>query len=197
MHLARLLRPRIAALGLTIAALAALTSPSSAQQRDSAIVFMQRAAKDLIDASRARSVSAFAAALQRHGDITYIGLYSLGSYRPRLDAADRSAYLAGMVRYVARYAATEAPKYPVSHVEFPTPTRRAHTGIMVDSRVHLRDGTVYDVTWVLAKYGSSYRVRDAQVLGFSAVALLQRLFVNHIEDHRGSVKALVVVLGRY
>jgi len=195
MHVAHLYRPRIVTAVLTIVALAATASPGLAQ-RDPAIAFMQRAAKDLIAASRTHSPGAFISVMQRHGDVPYIGLYSLGTYKPRLDAADRAAYLTGMVRFIARYSATEAPKYPVSHIEFPTPARRVRAGVLVDSKLHLRDGTVYEVTWLLAKYGTTYRVRDAQVLNFWAVPFLQRLFVNYIEDNGGNVKALVVVLNR-
>jgi hypothetical protein len=37
---------------------------------------------------------------------------------------------------------------------------------MLDSRVILADGTGYDARWALSKYGATYKVRDAMVLGF-------------------------------
>ena len=150
----------------------------------------------MIAASRVRSPAPMAAAISRYGAISAIALSALGGYRPKLSPADQPSYVTGTVGFMARYIAGQAPKYPVSHVEFLPEVRRAKYGLMVDSRIHLKDGTVYDVGWMLIKAGDTYRVRDAQVMGFWATPLMQTLFENYIAENGGNPKALVMVLNR-
>lgn len=185
-----------------MAALAALVSvvvgalPASAQQ-DPAVQFMDRVTRDLIAAQRTRSVQAMQLAISRYGDTQAIGLFALGDYRPRLDPVDREPYMGGMVKFIGRYAATEAPKYPVARVTFAPESRKAKYGITVDSTITLQDGTTYEIAWLLVKYGSNYRVRDAQAVGFWMSPFLKRLFEDYIGQNNGNVKALVGVLQRH
>lgn len=164
---------------------------------DPAVQFMDRVAKDMISASRTRSPGALQGAISRYGDMRSIGLYALGDYRPRLENADQEAYTAGMIRFISRYAATEAPKYPVKSVKFSPEARRARYGLMVDSTVTMEDGSSYEVAWMLVQQGSSYRVRDAQVMGLWMTPFLKKLFEDYIAQNNGSVKALVAVLQRH
>lgn len=184
----------VAALG-ALAMLAAAFAPAAAGG-DPAVQFMQRVARDLIAASRVRSPVPMAAAINRYGATSAIALAALGNYRPMLAPADQSIYVSGTVGFMARYVASQAPKYPVSHVEFLPEARKAKYGLMVDSRVHLKDGTVYDVSWMLIQAGGSYRVRDAQVMGFWATPLMQQLFESYIAENGGNPKALVMALNR-
>src|SRR5688572_20475573 len=147
------------AAGLTLVWAAALASPARAA--DPAVVFMAQVGKDLMAAARSRSPSMMAAVVERHGDVAQIGLYSLGEYRTRLAQSERPGYYQGMARFIGRYAASEAPKYPVARVEWSNQSVRGASGLMVDSRVVLADGSSYDVRWLLFKYGNSYKVRDA------------------------------------
>jgi len=186
---------RAAAIGLAGIVLAALPTPASAQS-DPAVAYMQRASRDMIAASRVRSPAPIASAINRYGATTAIALGALGNYRPLLAPSDQSLFVAGTVSFMARYVAEQAPKYPVSHVEFSPESRPAKYGLMVDSRVHLKDGSSYDVSWMLLKAGSTYRVRDAQVLGFWATPMMQTLFENYIAENGGNPKALVTVLSR-
>ena len=72
-----------------------------------------------------------------------------------------------MVRFIGRYAATEAPKYPVAKVEWADQSVRGANGVMVDSTVTLANGSSYDVRWLLAPAtAAAYKVRDAMVVGF-------------------------------
>ena len=179
-----------------LAMVASLFCAAPARAADPAVEFMKQVSRDLIAASRGRSMSAFQSVILRYGDITSIGLYSLGSYRARLAETDKQNYLSGLTRFLARYAATEAPKYPVSHAEILGPSKREWTGILVDTRVHLRDGTTYDVRWLLSRYGNSFRIRDAQVLGFWMTPMLKKLFEDYINENGGNPRALVVALNR-
>ena len=164
---------------------------------DPAVVFMDRVAKEAIAASRSRSPSALQAVISRYADGPAIGAYALGDYRNKLDPADRDAYTSGMLRFIGRYAATEAPKYPVARVTFAPEVRQTRAGIMVDSTIVMQDGGNYEVAWLLTRAGSGYRIRDAQVLSFWLTSFLKKLFEDYIGQNNGSVKALVLVLQRH
>lgn len=174
-------------------ALTAMPAPAAA---DPAVQFMQRMANELHVAARARSPQLIASVIQRYGDVSHIGSYSLGSYRAQLAANDRQAYHGGIARFLGRYAANEAPKYPVASYQILSPSIQGANGLMVDSRITMRDGTTYEVRWLLAKYGSTYRVRDAMVFGFWMTPFLKKLFENYVGENGGNVKALVAVLNR-
>ena len=163
---------------------------------DPAVRFMEQVARDLLAGARAKSPILLANAVKRYGDVTYIGQYSLGTYRAKLAQADRPIYHNGMVRFIGRYAASQAPKYPVAKYEIISPSLQGGSGLMVDSRITLRDGTTYDVRWLLAKYGNTYRVRDAMVYGFWMTPFLKSLFETYIGENGGNVNALVVTLNR-
>ncbi len=182
-----------------VAMMVAFLSPPPAQavSSDPAVQFMERVAKDMMAAQRSRSVQAMQVTVGRYGDMQAIGLYALGDYRSRLEAVDREPYISSMTRFIGRYAATESPKYPVARVAFAPESRRAKYGITVDSTVTLQDGSSYEVSWLVIKYGSSYRVRDAQALTFWMSPFLKKLFEDYIGQNNGSVKALITVLQRH
>ena len=167
------------------------------QAADPAIVFLDRVAKEAIQASRSRSPSALQAVIARYADGPAIGTYALGDFRNRLDPVDRDAYTTGMIRFIGRYAATEAPKYPVQRVTFTPEVRQTRAGIVVDSNVVMQDGSNYDVAWLLTRSGNGYRIRDAQVMSFWLTSFLKKLFEDYIGQNNGSVKALVMVLQRH
>ena len=174
---------------------AAATAPP-ARAADPAVVFMAQVGRDLMAAARSRSPAMMATVVERHGDVTQIGLYSLGEYRTKLAQAERPGYYSGMARFIGRYAATEAPKYPVARVEWSNQSVRGASGLMVDSRIVLADGSGYDVRWLLFKYGNSYKVRDAMVLGFWMTPFLKKLFEDYIAQNGGNPRALTSALNR-
>ncbi|MEL6292220.1 MAG: hypothetical protein AAFQ44_10530 [Pseudomonadota bacterium] len=49
---------------------------------------------------------------------------------------------------------------------------------------------------MLVPRGKSFKVRDAQVLGFWVSPFLTRLFENYISENGGRVEALVLALNR-
>ena len=75
---------RLPAAGLSaclsaIACLAWLTAaPQPATAADPAVKFMAQVGRELMAAARARSPGIMASVIQRYGDVSYIGLYSLG-----------------------------------------------------------------------------------------------------------------------
>jgi phospholipid transport system substrate-binding protein len=187
----------LAARGLCLSVLILVAGAvSPAQAADPAVVFMAKMGRELTAAARTRSPGVMANVIQRYGDVTYIGLYSLGAYRARLAAAERPTYYSGMIRFISRYAAGEAPKYPVARVEWSNESIRGGSGIMVDSKVVLTDGSAYDVRWLLSKAGGTYRVRDAMVLGFWMTPFLKKLFEDYIAQNGGNPAALTTALNR-
>jgi phospholipid transport system substrate-binding protein len=168
----------------------------SALAEDAAVKFMRKAAASLLGAQKTGSQRAFEASVQKYGHVPAIGLYALGNYRRGLDHGDRRSYYRGLVRFIGRYAASEAPKYPVADVKFAPSAIRDGRSVMVDSQVILKDGTTYDVRWMLIQNRKSYKVRDAQVLGFWVSPFLQRLFENYIAENGGRVGSLVMALNR-
>lgn len=192
---------RLCPLAGAVALLAALivSTPSArveAQSSDPAVAFMQRVAKDLIGAAKANSPDRFKDAILKHGHYRDIAHFALGDYKPKLTSQDRQAYYDGMVRFISRYAAQESQKYQVANAEIFGPATRTSEGIFVDSRVHLQDGSVYDVRWKLIPRGNSFLVRDAQVLMLWMTPYLRDLFVNYIAQNGGRVQNLVLALNQ-
>jgi phospholipid transport system substrate-binding protein len=171
-------------------------APRPATAADPAVKFMAQVGRELMAAARTRSPGVMASVIQRYGDVSYIGLYSLGSYRSQLSIADRVNYYGGMVRFISRYASIEAPKYPVARVEWADQSVRGANGIMVDSKVVLEDGSAYEVRWLLTKVGDGYKVRDAMVVGFWMTPFLKKLFEDYIAQNGGNASALVAALNR-
>ena len=185
----------IVALGV-MAGFSAGTSDSQAQSADPAVRYMDGVAKELISASRTRSAATLQSVIMRHADLAYMGGQGLGEYSHQLAGPDKQAFLTGMARWMSRYATSEAPKYPLSHVTFQPNARPAKYGLMVDSTVHLRDGSTYDVSWLLTRSGGGYKVRDAQVLSFWMTGQLNRLFSSYISENGGQARSLVIALNR-
>jgi phospholipid transport system substrate-binding protein len=163
---------------------------------DPAVAFMAQVGRDLMAAARSRSPGYMANVIQRYGDVAYIGLFSLGAYRAQLSVGERNVYYGGMVRYISRVAASKAPEYRVVRVDWVDRSSRGSSGILVDCKVHLADGNSYEVRWLLAKYGSSYKVRDAMVLGMWMTPFLKTMFENYITENGGNPRALVAALNR-
>ena len=185
----------LAVLLLAAVMLAGAAAVGRAQAADPAVAFMDKVGRELLAASRSKSPELIASVVQRYADVAYIGPYSLGSYRSQLQPADKPAYTNGMTKFIGRYAAQQAPKYPIAKYEILS-SLQGGSGLMVDSRITLRDGSVYDVRWLLAKYGATYRVRDAMVYGFWMTPFLRQIFEKYVAENGGSVKALVAVLNR-
>ena len=157
---------------------------------------MAQVGKDLMAAARTRSPGVMANVIERHGDVAQIGLYSLGEYRTKLAQAERPGYYRA---WPASSAATLPPRrrsirWRASNG--PTSSVRGASGLMVDSRVCWRTAAGYDVRWLLFKYGNSYKVRDAMVLGFWMTPFLKNLFEDYISKNGGNPRALTAALSR-
>ena len=186
-----------AAFGLcafAFAFLIAQTITAAAQQTPAA--YMQRVANELIAAQRSGSQDDFARVIRSHADVPSIAINALGSYASSLAKSDRPAYYSGMVNFIARYAATEAPKYPVARAVMTGQTRETASGFYVDSRITLASGTSYDVRWRIVRRGGAFKVRDAEIIGFEMTSFLNTLFQNYISENGGNPRTLVLALNR-
>ena len=184
----------LGALALALLVLAASTLSAAAQQSPAA--YMQRVANELIAAQRSGSQADFARVIRSHADVPSIAINALGSYAQSLAKSDRPAYYAGMVNFIARYAATEGPKYPVARAVMTGQTKETASGFFVDSRITLSSGTSYDVRWRIVRRGSAYKVRDAEIIGFEMTSFLNTLFQNYISENGGNPRTLVLALNR-
>ena len=191
-------RPRLPALGLSaVLAFLALSVPMAfPAQAETPAAYMQRVANELMAAARTGSASSVAAVVRAHADLPSIGLTALGTYASQLPKTDRPAYYNGLANFIGRYGATEAPKYPVSRATMVGQSAANSVTSYVDSRVTLRSGESYDVRWIINRRGGTYKVRDAEVIGFRMTSFLDTLFQNYIGENGGNPKALVIALNR-
>ena len=158
--------------------------------------YMQRVANQLIEAQKSGTEGDFATVIRSHADVPTIALTALGSYAQSLNKSDRPAYYAGMINFISRYAAKEAPKYPVLRAIMVGQTKETAGGIYVDSRISLRSGENYDVRWRIVRGGSVFKVRDAEIIGFEMTSFLNNLFQNYISENGGNPRTLVIALNR-
>ncbi len=179
-----------------VLATVALVFSGVAARAESPAGYMKRVANELMAASRSGSASQYAKVLAANADVPSIGISALGSYARHLPHSDRPVYYSGMVNFIARYAAKESPKYPVARIIVTAQSRGATHGTYVDTRVWLRSGESYDVRWLVVRRGKTYKVRDAQVIGFWMTSFLDNLFQNYISENGGNPKSLVVALNR-
>jgi len=191
--------PRSAYPGLVRALLLsslALVAMGAGVRAESPAAYMKRVGNELLAASRSGSPEQFAMVLNSNADIPSIGLSALGGYARSLPRADRPIYYNGMINFIARYAAKEAPKYPVARFIVTAQSDEDARGTYVDSRITLASGDAYDIRWLVVRRGKTYKVRDAQVIGFWMTSFLDNLFQNYISENGGNPKALVVALNR-
>ena len=189
----RLLGRKLATLAALFVAIG-LAAPTA--RAESAAGYMQRAASELLAANHAQSPAAFSAAIRRYGDVPAIGIGALGEYAGSLPKSDRPLYYNGMVNFIGRYAAKESAKYQVAKATVLGQSEEDAQGASVETRVELRSGESYDVRWKLVRSGSSFKVRDAEVLGFSMTPALGTLFQKFLAENNGSPKALIMALNR-
>lgn len=170
---------------------------SAAAHAETAAAFMQRVSSDLIAANHGQSATGFSAAIRRYGDVPTIGLGALGQYAGALPKNDRPLYYNGLINFMARYAAKNSGKYRVAKATILGQSEEDARGASVETRVTLSTGESYDVRWKLVRSGGSFKIRDAEVLGFSMTPLIGKTFQDYLAENNGSSKALIIALSRY
>ena len=174
--------------------LALAHAPAQAQDLKAA-QFMQKVAAELISANRAGSRGAVEKTIRKYAAINIIASYSLGTYAAKLPRNKRGAYKKGMLKFMSRYFVTQSKNYKVASAKILGPGKPGENNLtMVDTRVTLKDGSTYDVRWALIKRRGSYKIRDAQVVGFWLTPFQRNLFRDYVRENGGNVDALVFAL---
>lgn len=168
----------------------ALAGPKS----DAAVNFMNRVSKEMLHAVKKDSARTMRSVITRYADVPVIGAFSLGSYLRKLPKGHRRTYHQGMTRFMARYLISQSRTYKIASARIISPSFREENAVMVDSQVVLKDGTAYDVRWRLVKRGKTFKIRDAQVMGFWLMPFQRNLFRTYIQERNGNVSALVTAL---
>ncbi len=168
--------------------------PARAGAEHPSVDYMRKVGKDMLNAHRQGTVSAFMRAIQRHADIQGIGDYSLGEYGGKLPAGQRQKYYRGVTTFISRYFAEQSREYPIAKYELGEARVDDGKNITIISKVYLLSGQVYDVKWRLVWRAGRYRVSDAKMLGFSLTYLQRNLFTSFIEKRNGDVSKLVAAL---
>jgi len=163
---------------------------------DAPVKFMQRVSKELLAAHRALSEGQMTRVIRSRGDVAAMGRFSLGTYYARLKQNSRRSYFNGMTRFMARYIVSQSRTYKVARTQILRPSSRRGRDYVVNSKVILVDGTVYDVQWLLAKRGNTFKVRDINVLGFWVMPFQRNLFRSYVRKANGNVNALVLALNQ-
>ena len=150
----------------------------------------------MLNAHRIGTVGKFSGVIQNYSDVTGISNYSLGQYKPKLQAAEREKYYRGVVTFMSRYFAEQSREYRVAKYEIGEATVDDDKNVVVSSRVFLLSGQTYNVSWQLSWIGGRYKITDVKVLGFSLTYLQRGLFTSFITKRKGDVSQLVVALNR-
>lgn len=163
---------------------------------DAPVKFMQRVSKELLRAHHDNNETQMTRVIRSRGDVAAIGRFSLGTYYARLKSNSRTSYFNGMTKFMARYVISQSKTYRVARAEILRPSTVRGRDHVVDSRVTLTDGTVYNVQWLLAKRGKTFKVRDVNVLGFWVLPFQRNLFRSYVRKANGNVNALVLALNQ-
>lgn len=178
--------------GLAFAGLAGAPAVAGDKNHPS-VAFMRKVGKDLLEAHRQGTVTAFLSVIQRYADVPEIALYSLGQYKTNLVSAQRPRYFRGVAVFMSRYFADQSRQYPIAKYEI----GEAETDgkdIMVSSRIYLMSGQTYNVTWRLVWRNKTYKIADAKVLGFSMVYMQRGIFTSYLSKRRGDLLQLMSAL---
>lgn len=180
--------------GATLA-LAGLAVPA-AQAGDPnhpSVTFMKKAGKDLLEAHRQGTVSAFLSVIQRYADVPEIALYSLGQYKGSLGAGQRPRYFRGVAVFMSRYFADQSREYRVAKYEVGDAEANGRD-ITVSTRIFLLSGQSYTVNWRLVWRNKTYKIADAKVLGFSMIYMQRSIFTSYLSKRKGDLLQLMSAL---
>jgi phospholipid transport system substrate-binding protein len=156
--------------------------------------YMKQVAKDLLAAHRQGTVPSFLRVVQRHADVPSIAQNALGKYGEKLSSGQKTKYQRGVATYMARYFALQSRDYTVAKYEVGEATVDANKDVLVESKVFLLTGQVYNVAWRLVWRDGRYKVRDAKVLGFWLTNFQRSDFVSYLDKRNGDIDKLIKAL---
>lgn len=175
---------------------AGFTASSALAADHPSITFMNKFGKDMLNAHRHGTVGKFEAVIEQYSDVVGISNYSLGQFKPALKPSLRERYYRGVIVFMARYFAEQSREYEIAKYEIGEATVDENKDVIVESKVYLLKGQVYNVKWRLKWISGSYKVADVKVLGFSLTYLQRGLFTSFLSKRKGDVSQLVAALNR-
>jgi phospholipid transport system substrate-binding protein len=175
---------------------AGFTASSALAADHPSITFMHRFGKEMLNAHRLGTIGKFENVIDQYSDVAGISNYSLGQFKPALKASQREKYYRGVVTFMARYFAEQSREYEVAKYEIGEAKVDDNKDAIVESRVYLLKGQVYNVKWQLRWIGGRYKVADVRVMGFSLTYLQRGLFTSYLSKRKGDISQLVAALTR-
>jgi phospholipid transport system substrate-binding protein len=172
----------------------AVATPAVAAGDHPSVGMMRQVGKELLAAHRQGTVSAFLRVVQRYADVPEISTYALGKYSDKIQGGQRSKYQRGVATYMARYFALQSRDYTVAKYEVGEAKVDDNKDVIVESKVYLMTGQVYNVSWRLVWRGGKYKVRDAKVLGFWLTPFQRSDFTSYLDKRNGDINKLIVAL---
>jgi phospholipid transport system substrate-binding protein len=170
-----------------------LAMPALAEEHPS-VAFMNKMGEELLHAHRLGTKSALLRVVQRYADLEAIGDESIGNNQ--IPDGQESHYRRGVANFIARYIAEQSRSYPVAKFQVGEATVDKDKNVVVESKVFMMAGQVYNVSWKLNWSGSGYKIADAKFLGFSMVNQERSIFADYISKKSGDVMALITALDR-
>jgi ABC-type transporter MlaC component len=175
------LRTWASVVGIAVLALLMAAPPVHAQSCPGFQVAQSAAASFNQAAAASGSPRAFAAALERHADVSRVAMFALGQYRPALPAARRGEYVQLTRQYLARVLADHAGSFAGAELVLSNCT--SDQGFtLVDTRM-----AGQPILWRIR----DNRVVDMNVGGIWLSLQLRSSFVSVIQRGRGDPAVLI------
>jgi phospholipid transport system substrate-binding protein len=173
----------------------ALSAEAKAAADHPSISYMKSVGKDLLGAHRHATNASFFRVIQRHADLPSISTFALGDYQSKLPGASRPRYQRGVGAFMARYLAAQSREYPIAKYEVIDAEVGSDKDVLVNTKVYLMSGQVFNVSWKLTWRGGGYKVRDARILGFWLTPYLKNEITGFLAKRNGDFGSLIKALG--
>jgi phospholipid transport system substrate-binding protein len=188
-------RTLLAFFGTAVTASPVLTVPVFAATEHPSVSYMNKVGSDLLNAHRRATTASFLRVVQRHSDVSSIADYALGDYGSKLPAAQKARYQRGVAVFMSRYLAAQSREYTIAKFEVLDAAVDDSKDVIVNTKVYLMNGQIFNVGWKLVWRGGAYRVRDARVLGFWLTNGLKSEITSFLGKRNGDFGLLIKALG--
>ena len=179
------------------AAAAFLALPASAADPADAAQLIERTAAEVIEIIKnttpgpARQ-AAIQKVLQTSFDLPYMGQSALGANWNKANEAQRARFLKATETAEARAYSERFGQYGGQTLNIGKVTTRPNGVFIVDSRLNQSNGQPIKLEWEVRDLpGKSLRITDVKVEGVSMVMTRRSDFNSYIQNHGGTVDALI------
>ena len=179
------------------AAAAFLTLPASAADPAEAAKLIEQTAAQVIEIIKnttpgAARQAAIQKVLQTRFDLPYMGQSALGANWNKASEAQRARFLKATETAEARAYSERFGQYGGQTLNIGKVTTRPNSVFIVDSRLNQSNGQPIKLEWEVRDFpGNSLRITDVKVEGVSMVMTRRSDFNSYIQNHGGTVDALI------